>query len=313
MSEIDIELERLAAQVTQKQRWTAKQEALEKLLDALNTRRHELTQALGKEKGDVERLEARSLNRLWLSLTGKLEDQLDAEQREALAVQVRLEAVEKQIEELTKSKEARRSELSGLSDCERQYAALIARKEAYLRSTDLKKAEQFHELDNAALKLYSLTQEIDEAMHAGRAVMAQIDNIRTNLNSAEEWGTWDLLGGGGIVTHAIKHSHLDDAQAGINHLQVLLNRFHTELTDVQVSRKMTAEIDGFLRFADWFFDGLFTDWAVLSRIKDSQQQLYSVERDVEKVLDQLSQMRKDAQAKKAELERERSALINENL
>jgi hypothetical protein len=41
---------------------------------------------------------------------------------------------------------------------------------------------------------------------------------------------------------------LDDAQAGINHLQVLLNRFHTELTDVQVSREMTAEIDGFLRF-----------------------------------------------------------------
>jgi hypothetical protein len=74
---------------------------------------------------------------------------------------------------------------------------------------------------------------------------------------------------------------------------------------------MTAEIDGFFRFADWFFDGLLTDWTVLSRIKNSQHQLYSVERDVEKVLDQLSLMRKDAEAKKAELEKKRAELIEQ--
>lgn len=308
MNDINAELERISAQVVQKRRLTAALEALEKQLDVLEVRKDELALCFHKEKNDVEKLEGRSLSKLWLSLTGKLEEQQDAEQREAMAAGVRLDSVEKQIEALTEQKESVSHELSGLSGCERQYEALVVQKEAHLRNTDPAKAERFRALDEAALKLDTLMKEIDEAERAGRAAKNQIGSIRSSLDSAENWGTWDLLGGG-LISHAVKHSRLDDAQAGINHLQTLLDRFHVELADVRVSREMSAQIDGFLRFADWFFDGLIADWSVLSRIKDSQQQLSRVEGDVVKVLDQLSRMREETRRKRAELERERTALI----
>jgi len=38
---------------------------------------------------------------------------------------------------------------------------------------------------------------------------------------------------------------------------------------------MQVNVDGFLRFADYFFDGLFADWAVLDRINQSQEQYIS--------------------------------------
>ncbi len=311
MNDINAEMERVSAQIVQKRQLSAALEALVKQLEALKIRKDELALRFHKEKNDVDRLEGRSLHNLWLALTGKLEEQLDAEQREAMVAGIHLDAVEKQIEALTEQKESVLSELSGLSGCERQYDALIIQKEKHLRNTDPDKAERLRAFDEAALKLDTLMKEINEADRAGRAAKNQIGIIRTSLDSAENWGTWDLLGGG-LISHAVKHSRLDDAQAGINHLQTLLDRFHAELTDVRVSREMTAQIDGFLRFADWFFDGLIADWAVLSRIRDSQQQLSRVEGDVVKVLDQLSRMREETRRKRAEVERERTALIVQN-
>ena len=311
MNDINAELERVSAQIVQKRQLSAALEALEKQLEALKIRKDELALRFHKEKNDAEKLEGRSLHNLWLALTGELDELKDAEQREAMVAGIHLDAVEKQIVALTEQKESILSELSGLSGCERQYEALILQKEAHLRNTDPDKAERLRAFDEAALKLDTLMKEINEADRAGQAAKYQIGNIRSSLDSAEGWGTWDLLGGG-LISHAVKHSRLDDAQAGINRLQTLLDRFHAELTDVRVSRDLTAQIDGFLRFADWFFDGLIADWAVLSRIRDSQQQLSRVEGDVVRVLDQLSRMREETRRKRAEVERERTALIVQN-
>ena len=113
--------------------------------------------------------------------------------------------------------------------------------------------------------------------------MRQIENIEGSLNSANGWGAWDMIGGG-LVSGLVKHSHLDDAQAGTEHLQILLSRFHTELADVYVDAQIRAvNIDGFLRFADYFFDGLIADWFVLSRIHDSQENINQVKTRSEKL------------------------------
>ena len=36
---------------------------------------------------------------------------------------------------------------------------------------------------------------------------------------------------------------------------------------------MQVSIDGFMRFADYFFDGFFVDWMVLDRIQQSTEQV----------------------------------------
>ena len=51
-----------------------------------------------------------------------------------------------------------------------------------------------------------------------------------------------------------------------------------------------VNVDGFLRFADYFFDGLFADWAVGDRISESQTSVMSVRYKIEQAMNKLTSM-----------------------
>jgi hypothetical protein len=53
---------------------------------------------------------------------------------------------------------------------------------------------------------------------------------------------------------------------------------------------MQVNIDGFLRFADYFFDGLFADWAVSDHIHSSQESVESTKYQIQSVLGKLRKM-----------------------
>lgn len=131
--------------------------------------------------------------------------------------------------------------------------------------------------------------EIDEAISAGNQAKRIADAVLSELDDAEDWGTWDLLGGG-FLSDLEKHSSLDDAQEKIEQLQVQLRRFKTELADVTIQADMQVNVDGFLRFADYFFDGLFADWAVLNKIEESQERVKQTRCQIEAVLQKLAGM-----------------------
>ena len=70
-------------------------------------------------------------------------------------------------------------------------------------------------------------------------------------------------------------------------LQTQLRRFKTELADVTIDAEIRVTIDGFLRVADYFFDGIFADWAVLDQIQQSQEQVHQTKSQISSVLDRL--------------------------
>ena len=99
--------------------------------------------------------------------------------------------------------------------------------------------------------------------------------------------------GGDLIADLAKHDRLDQAQEMVEQLQVELRRFKTELTDVSIDAEMQVKLDGFLLFADYFFDGLFADWAVMDHIENSQKQVSQTRQQVEEVLASL-ESRRDA-------------------
>ena len=64
---------------------------------------------------------------------------------------------------------------------------------------------------------------------------------------------------------------------------------------------MQVNVDGFLRFADYFFDGLFADWAVGDRISESQFSVMSVRYKIEQAMNKLTSMDHEADKQKAAL------------
>ena len=108
-----------------------------------------------------------------------------------------------------------------------------------------------------------------------------------------------------------KHSHLDDAQEAIERLQSQLRRFKTELADVTIQADMQVNVDGFLRFADYFFDGLFADWAVLDRISQSQSQVQSTRDQIKGVLSRLDSMVNAVEQEQTQINAKMDTLIRE--
>ena len=72
-----------------------------------------------------------------------------------------------------------------------------------------------------------------------------------------------------------------------------LQRFQTELADVKVTLDTNLNVDGFLRFADYFFDGLIADWAVKDRIGRSKEQLQRTRSEIGHALRGLENMLND--------------------
>lgn len=92
------------------------------------------------------------------------------------------------------------------------------------------------------------------------------------LSSAGNWGVLDLLGGGLISTFA-KHSKMDEARREIESAKAQITQLKYELQSEGSVPDLNIDVNSFLHFADYFFDGLVADWLVQSRIRDAQQQV----------------------------------------
>jgi len=302
------ELARLSEQMARQKKIEAMLVNLRGEERSLSERERQLLEILQKEQADVERLERTSFASLIYSMLGKKDERLDKEQREVYAARLKYDAVVRQLEDCRVRIEALEREKAGLAGCERRCDQVFDEIHTLLRQ-DSRYADRICALERSIGENASQLKELDEAISAGQTALRQIGAIESSLGSAEGRGTWDLFGGG-LISFAAKHSHLDDAQRGAEYLQTLLDRFRTELADIKMTARLgRMNTDGFLRFADWFFDGLIADWAVLSRIHDSQESLTQVKGQVGGALSKLETLRQGRVSEKSALERELSDVV----
>ena len=250
------------------------------------------------------------MTRFFLQITGKLEEKLTREQKEAAEAAVRYDAVATELADVKRAVDEIRLELNGrLYSVEWTYEQTLQKKKEALLASGDPRAMELLELEEQKGALNARKKELQEAISAGKQALQIAGNIRASLSSAENWGTWDMLGGGGLITHMAKHSHLDDAQSRVESLQVALGRFRTELSDVSVTANLEISIDGFSRFADFWFDGIFADWMVQDKIRASADRVYEISRKIEMVLTRLQQLDVDTARKLETIKTRQEELI----
>jgi chromosome segregation ATPase len=284
------ELERLQEQVGRKHKLTAMLRSLKAQQQELADEEKRLKSLRIKEQGDVDRLEQGSLAAFFYTVIDRKDEQLDKEREEAYAAAVKHDAVVSQLNAVNRDIYWYEEELKYLQDCEKQYKRVLAQKAELLKIKDPEHAAVIGQLEQRLSYLKIQHREINEAISAGQAALNQVESIEKKLDKAEGWGTFDLIGGG-FFSGMVKHSYLDDAQEQIEGLQILLSRFRTELADITIDADIQIQVDGFLRFADYFFDGIFADWAVQNQINNSQKQVAGVKSQVEHVLAKLQGMK----------------------
>lgn len=295
MTYFDDQLLKLQQQTARKKQLEAMLADLRNQFDSLCRQASELHSAYSKEQEDVQRLEGRSLAAFFYHIVGKKEEALDRERVEAYAAKVKYDAALAARNAAEQDIAKCKAELAELTGCEAEYAQLLGEKAESIKSSGSADGAEILRLESQMADMESKKKELREAVFAGNDALKKVNQILKSLNDAEGWGTWDLLGGG-LISDIAKHSALDEAQRDIEQLQILLQRFQTELADVTVRANIRVSVDGFLHFADFFFDGLFADWAVMERIKDSQTQVQNTKRQIEQVLRQLEGMLQSAES-----------------
>ena len=254
-----------------------------------------------KEQADIDKLEGKSLANYFFQVIGRLDDKLDKERQEAYAAKVKLDGAAAELENIRRDISHMQSALAEARTAEYLLQQELTRKRLALRNSGTDTGERILELERKIAELESQKKEIKEAASAGYRAKSNCDQILSHLDSADGWNTWDLIGGGGIITHVAKHSHLDDAQDLISKLQSNLRQFKTELADIRISANMQVNAEGFLRFADYFFDGLFADFAMKEKIDRSHASVSNTKRQIQKALDQLQELEKAADQELAKL------------
>ena len=141
-------------------------------------------------------------------------------------------------------------------------------------------------------------RELNEAVQAGRQALFCLSAAIDRLESARGWGTWDVLGGG-MFTDVMKYSHINEAQAQMEHLGDALRRYQAELGDVP-DLAGEANVDlrpgEFTWTLDLFLDNIFTDGMVLHQLSQAGDRLGALKSRIEILQDRLERNREESQA-----------------
>lgn len=267
-----------------------------------------LERQLRQEQVDVDRLEGLSLKGLFYALLGSKEEQVDKERQDLLAAQLKHQAAKHDVDTLLAERERLQRQLEALRGVEDEYAALLASKESQLRRSGARASGELLRLSEQIAALNAQAREIGEAISAANGVLSSLDQVIGALESAEGWGTWDLLGGGFLST-AIKHSRIDEARAAVLETQDQMSRFTRELADVRRSASIQIAIDGLDTFADFFFDGLIMDWIVQSKIHNSLDQSRQARQKIAKAAQDLAQLQTNVTTQTETLRAQRASLV----
>ena len=294
MTNYDNNLRQLQQRVALKKQLEAKFNDLRNQRRVFDQKVVELRVEHRSEQADVVKMEGRSLANYFYQLFGKLDEKLDEERREASAAKVKLDAAERELAAVDYEIQEIQAQLQDLYGCEEAYSAALEEKRNAVKSSGAPAASQILEIEEKIAFHESQKKEIREAISAGHSALGTADGVLSELEDADSWNTWDMFGGGGIITHMAKHGHLDEAQERVEQLQGKLRQFKTELADINIHADMQVSIDGFLRFADYFFDGLFADWAVGDKISEAQSSVQKVKGQISSALSKLEGMEKDA-------------------
>lgn len=110
--------------------------------------------------------------------------------------------------------------------------------------------------------------QIAEAINLTNQILVYVEQAERSLSSARNWGFFDVLGGGFIVD-MIKHHKLGKAREAMESVNYLMQRLQQVLGSLQLPADYRMEIGNFATFADFFFDGVFADIYMQSKIMQS--------------------------------------------
>ena len=266
------EISLLQAQLTYKKRLEAMLKELNAQREPLKAKVEQLKKQMQMEQKDVQRLEGRSLAAFFYHVTGQMAEKLDEERREYYAARVKYDAAARELEAIEQDIECTEEDLGDLADCEERYAQAIEKKRIAIETAGTLLSEELLEKERELNFLRCQEQELEEAIASGTTVLRIASDVLSSLRNMESISYLGRLGSN-VLTDMAKHETMDEAQKNVEQLQINLQRFNKELSDVELRENLQVSIDKMLRFSDLFFENLLAETAVPEKLRQARSQV----------------------------------------
>ncbi|NLN88444.1 MAG: hypothetical protein GX133_12780 [Syntrophomonadaceae bacterium] len=284
-----------------------RREATIKMIQEQKEQWLELQKLMALEAKDVQRLEGITLQSFWHNLKGTKDMAKHKEEEEYLTAKMKFDSASTALENLEAAVRRIDRELSAMGDPQPAYRQAIHDKERYLLRAGGPDARRLFEASEQLGGLQAESRELEEAIDTGQQAVQALTEVEKSLSSAQGWGIVDILGGG-LITTAIKHSHIGTAQGQITHAQQLLRNFQTELADVQKTDD-SINIGTLSTMADFLLDGLLFDWIVQSQINNAQDRTRQLQQNIRSSIEDLRRMQERNRKATLDLDNERRLII----
>lgn len=110
--------------------------------------------------------------------------------------------------------------------------------------------------------------KILSALQTVNRLIPLVEDAERHFKSARNWSFLDVLGGG-FLTDLMKYHKLSKASDSMNGINCLMQKLSGELGSLEIPADYRMQLGGFLTFADFFFDGIFVDAYMASKIMTS--------------------------------------------
>lgn len=264
-------------------------------LQEARTKRDRLHKQLTKEQQDIVKLGKFSFMNKINEWTGKWDEQMEKEIAEAAEAELNYNEAEKNLVDLYAEVKELRSAMQNpdFAHIDEDWADFLKEKETWIRRNDSVAYATLQKIADERVTIRSMLREIDEASEAGNIASRALNAALDRLGSAEGMSIWDTFLGGGLLVSALKYSEINRSDDHVHQAQRALRHFETELMDVRevASESFTVNNNDIFTFTDIFFDNIFSDWMVHSRITDAKSKLNDVFIDVRRVQNQLARKR----------------------
>lgn len=290
------------------------QDRLEKLQDEINKAENNVELLLDryeKETLDVENLKRDSLSATILKFVGKYEGKVTKETEEMLTAKLGYDKAIGRVNELNNEKDRLTNRIAKMSKERELFEQELKRREEIVKSNSADKvSEKYTELEAEQNLLARQIIEIDEAIKAAKKAIDTADCTIKNLDSAEEWATYDAWTKGGMFSYLSKYDHIDEAQENANRLQSQIKDLQKELKDLDNIEDVSfGGVDSTTRTIDFWFDNIFTDMAVRDRIRDDNKSMRNLRDKIDKIIMSLEKSKVELSQKVLDIEAQKDELI----
>ena len=128
------------------------------------------------------------------------------------------------------------------------------------------------------------------ALNTVNSLIPLVEQAERQFKSARNWSFLDVLGGG-TITDLIKHYKLSKASGTMNQINCYLQELGRQLGNINIPDDYRMQMNGFLTFADFLFDGFLVDAYMASKIMSSIDQIQKLKNKLYMLKTRLEEMR----------------------